>query len=52
LGPELTKVVFERGASQTQTVTRLQTAHGGGSAAGGVLDGLRLVEDEEVKMLG
>ena len=46
--PQLAEVVFERRASHAQPVPRIKPAQRPGRAAAGVLDHLRLVEDQQV----
>ena len=53
LAPQLTKVVLQRRPGQTQAMARLEPAHDLGPLAACILDGLRLVENQQViAMLG
>jgi hypothetical protein len=49
--PEFAQVVFQRRAGQAQAVPRVQLARGLGGLGPGVLDVLRLVEDQQVVLL-
>ncbi|MCY1405538.1 hypothetical protein D9M71_207770 [compost metagenome] len=49
--PQLAQVVFQRRAGHAQALARLQSAGGHGGLAGGGLDVLRLVEDQQVQRL-
>ncbi len=48
LAPKFAEVVFQRRAGQAQAMSRVDLAHCFGALALGILDRLRLVEDQQV----
>ena len=49
--PQLSKVILDRRARQSQPVLGTQCARHPGHFGAGIFDGLRLIEDEEVVIL-